>query len=74
MTVVCESGYLSPIATRLLQSKGLDRSSNVMGGMDAIRKVPQFVAQKGSPRATMKALRRVYRTRPCGRRADAHLG
>ena len=37
VTVICGSGYCSSIATSLLESEGLERLSNVIGGMDAIR-------------------------------------
>jgi hydroxyacylglutathione hydrolase len=37
VTVICGSGYRSSIATSLLKSEGLERLSNVIGGMDAIR-------------------------------------
>lgn len=39
LTVVCGSGYRSSIAASLLESKGFERLSNVMGGMHAVRQV-----------------------------------
>ena len=37
LTVLCGSGYRSSIAASLLESKGFERLTNVMGGMDAVR-------------------------------------
>jgi hydroxyacylglutathione hydrolase len=37
LTVVCGSGYRSSIAASLLESRGFERLSNVMGGMHAVR-------------------------------------
>jgi hydroxyacylglutathione hydrolase len=37
VTVICGSGYRSSIAASLLESEGLQRLSNVIGGMHAIR-------------------------------------
>jgi len=37
VTVLCGSGYRSSIAASLLESKGFERLSNVMGGMHAVR-------------------------------------
>jgi hydroxyacylglutathione hydrolase len=37
LTVLCGSGYRSSIAASLLESKGFERPTNVMGGMQAVR-------------------------------------
>jgi len=37
LTVLCGSGYRSSIAASLLESKGFERLTNVMGGMQAVR-------------------------------------
>jgi hydroxyacylglutathione hydrolase len=37
LTVLCGSGYRSSIAASLLQSKGFERLTNVIGGMHAVR-------------------------------------
>src|SRR6516164_9489277 len=37
LTVLCESGYRSSIAASLLESKGFERLTNLMGGMQAVR-------------------------------------
>jgi hydroxyacylglutathione hydrolase len=37
LTVLCGSGYRSSIAASLLEAKGFERLTNVMGGMQAVR-------------------------------------
>jgi hydroxyacylglutathione hydrolase len=37
LTLLCGSGYRSSIAASLLESKGFERLTNVMGGMHAVR-------------------------------------
>jgi hydroxyacylglutathione hydrolase len=37
LTVLCGSGYRSSIAASLLETKGFERLTNVMGGMQAVR-------------------------------------
>jgi hydroxyacylglutathione hydrolase len=46
LTVLCESGYRSSIAASLLESRGFDRLSNVMGGMHAVRHEPRSVKER----------------------------